>query len=343
MKKFNFLFFSAFLALMLWGFTGVNSASAYVVEDLHLATQGSIIVGPGKTEVLLSPGDTYNFEFAVTNVSGMTKVIKLTAEDANASADPTLGLEFLGTEKGPYSIKDFIIPEISEVTLLNGQRLRVPITISIPADAEPGGLYGALMAAAYNIDQYGNVESGTAAGQVNIVTRVASLLFVRVKGDALTSGFLKNFYSDENFYEAGPVNFKILSENTGNIHLNPYGLIQVKDMLGRLVDSREVDPWFVMPKSDRVRSIAWNSNFLIGRYTATLSLNRGYQDIVDSMSYSFWVIPWKIIAIVVIGLILIIWFFVWLLSHIQWKKKPSNSVPPPNVNPPAPPVYPQNP
>ncbi len=335
MKKYNILSFSALFALVLCTLGFAGGAFAYVVEDLHLSTQGTIIVGPGKTEVLLNPGDTYNFEFAVTNVSGMTKIIKLTTEDASGSSDPTEGMTFLGQEKGPYSIKDFVRPEIDQVTLETGQRLRVPVAITVPEDAEPGGLYGALMAAAYNIDQYGRPEVGTAAGQVNIITRVASLLFVRVAGETVESGFLKDFYPAKNFYEAGPVNFKIMYENTGNVHVNPYGVIEVKDMLGRLVDTREVEPWFVMPKSDRVRDIKWNSNYLIGRYTATLSLNRGYQtkdqNMIDTKTINFWVVPWKIISIGMIGLILVIWFFVWIFSHIEWKKRPSA------------PIYPQNP
>jgi hypothetical protein len=333
------LFLLTFLTTAICFFAFTNYVNAYVIEDLHLADQGTIIVGPGKTEVLLNPGDTYNFEFAVTNVSGMTKIIKLTTEDASGSSDPTEGMRFLGEEKGPYSIKDFIKPEISEVTLLTGQRLRVPVSIVVPEDAEPGGLYGALMAAAYNIDEYGKPEIGAATGQVNIITRVASLLFVKVSGTAIEAGFLKDFYADKNFYEKGPVDFKILYENTGNVHVNPYGIVEVKDMLGRLVDSREVEPWFVMPKSDRIRNIKWNSSFLVGKYTAILSLNRGYQDIVDTKTISFWVIPWKLLLIGAIGLILVIWFFVWIFSHIEWKKKPSKQIPPPEV----PPMNPPNP
>jgi hypothetical protein len=117
------------------------------------------------------------------------------------------------------------------------------------------------------------------------------------------------------------VTFQITSQNTGNVHLSPYGVIEIKDVFGRVVEQKEVEPWFVMPKSIRLRETKWNSDFLIGKYTATLSLNRGYDNLVDQKTFDFWVIPWKVISTAVIGLILVLWFFIWLFSHLEFKRK----------------------
>jgi hypothetical protein len=132
---------------------------------------------------------------------------------------------------------------------------------------------------------------------------------------------LQNFKTERNFYEKGPITFEILSENTGNAHLSPYGTIDIKNILGAVVGQVEIDPWFVMPKSVRTREVKWNSNFLLGRYTASLTLNRGYNNIVDVKNFSFFVIPWKLILIGTIGLILILWLFIWLATHLEFKKK----------------------
>jgi len=338
MGKLHKVFFTIFFGIFFCcSVAGV--ASAYVIEDLHLKTSGSIIVGPGKAELLLEPGDTYSLEELVSNVSGMTKIIDFTTEDMTASNKPDESLEFLGNVKGPYSLKDYVKPELDQITLLTGQRVRMPVTISIPKDAEPGGLYGALMVSASNIPSSAEVKAGNAAGQINLITRVASLLFIRVKGDALESGFLKDFKTEKSFYEQGPVNLEITSTNTGNVHLDPYGTIEIKDIFGRIIDTRGIDPWFVMPKSERVREMKWNSAFLFGKYTAILTMNRGYGDIIDTKSVAFWIIPWKIVTVGLIVLILIICFFIWIFSHIQWKGKPSNPVSPSNVNSP---IAPQN-
>jgi hypothetical protein len=68
------------------------------------------------------------------------------------------------------------------------------------------------------------------------------------------------------------------------------------------------------------------------------------KDAVDTKSIDFWVIPWKIVTIGLIILILIIWFLVWISSHIQWKKeKQASPPPPPPVQNIPPPIPPQNP
>ena len=322
MKKTK-LFFVIFLAIFFWCSLG-GFAKAYIVEDLNLSNTGSMIVGPGKTELLLAPGDTYNFEITAANATGMTKIVNFSTEDMGQSNDPNTPFQFLGGQAGPYSLKNYVAPEANQLTLLAGQRVRMPVAITIPANAPPGGLYGAVMVSAENLPSAAVPKVGQASGQVNIITRVAVLLFIRVKGNVLESSYLKNFTTDKSFYENGPVNFQITSENTGNVYLSPYGSVEVKDMLGRTIDRREIDPWFVLPKADRTRTVAWSSGFLFGKYTALLTLHRGYmniKDATDTKTISFWVIPWKLLLIYLIGLILVIWIIVWIASHIEWKKK----------------------
>jgi len=326
-KLYLFLLFS----VLFFGGLCIDSVNAYLIEDLNLATTGNMIIGPGKTELLLSPGDSYTIEVTATNTTGQTKIVNFTTEDLAASNDPNTLLEFLGTEKGPYSLKDYVKPEADSLTLQAGQRVRMPVTITIPEDAAPGGLYGSIMVAAENLPSETPVEEGKVAGQVSLITRVAVLLFVRIEGDVLESSYLKSFTVDKNFYEKGPVTFNITSANTGNVYLSPHGVIEIKDMLGRKIDSREIEAWFTLPKSERTREILWNSNFLFGRYTAVLSLYRGYMnetDIADTMTINFWVLPWKVLSIALIVLILAIWILVWIFSHIQWKKQPKNTIQP---------------
>jgi len=321
MKKLYILFFAIFLVTICSVFSA-NNALAYIVEDLDFQDEGDIVVGPGKTEVLLSPGDSYTKEILITNRSGEKKLFTIAVEDFQGSEDPGATVEFLGTERGPYSLKDYVRPEIEEIILSHGQRLRLPVVINIPQNAEPGGLYGSVMISAKNLDDGGTkVENDMAAAKMKIITRVASLFFVTVKGDVLQGGILKDFKTGKNFYEKGPVSFKMLSENTGNIHLSPYGIIEIKNLLGAKVGEAKIDPWFVMPKSMRTREIKWNTSFLFGRYTAQISLNRGYKDIIDTADFSFWVIPWRIVLIVGIGLILLICLLVWIASHFELKKK----------------------
>jgi hypothetical protein len=337
MKK---IYLFLILFSVFFGCLGADVANAYLVEDLNIITNGNMIIGPGKTEIMLSPGDSYTMEVTATNATGEAKIIKFSTEDIAASNDPETTLEFLGTKTGPYSLKDYVTPEIDTLTLEPGQRVRMPVTITVPEDASPGGLYGSIMVSAESLPTEVTVEVGKVSGQVSLITRVAVLLFVRIEGDVLESSYLKDFTVAKNFYEKGPVTFNITSANTGNVYLSPHGSIEIKDMIGRVIDAKEIDAWFTLPKSERTREILWNSNFLFGRYTAVLSLYRGYMntaDNADTATITFWVLPWKIILIGLISLILIIWLLVWIFSHIQWKKAPQNPVPPVDPSSPNPP------
>ncbi len=293
---------------------------AYSIEKLNFANQGDIVVGPGKTELSLDPGASSTQEIIVSNRSGQTKIINISVEDFQGTKDLNETVQFLGDKNSPFSLKDYVKLETNQITLRFGERLRLPVVISIPQTATPGGLYGAVMVSASNPDEGADqTPANAAAGKVKVITRVASLFFVKVNGEVINDGDLKSFKAVKGFYEKGPVTFQIISENNGSVYLSPYGTIEIKNILGSKIDEREVDPWFVMPGAVRMREIKWNSNMLFGRYTATLYLNRGYKDVIDTQSFSFWVIPWRILSIILVGLILVVWFFIWIARHIQWK------------------------
>ncbi|MCX6722648.1 MAG: DUF916 domain-containing protein [Candidatus Staskawiczbacteria bacterium] len=217
MKKIIFCFFTIFLLIICFSFS-VQKVSAYTVEEMNFGNEGDIVVGPGKTELFLSPGETSNQEIIVSNRSGAQKIINISVEDFQGTNNPNEAVQFLGDKSSPYSLKDYVKPEINQITLNFGQRLRLPVAISIPQVATPGGLYGAVMISASNIEGVNNnIQNNAAAGKVKVITRVASLFFIRVKGDVVNNGDLKDFKTAKSFYESGPVNFQILSENKGSV------------------------------------------------------------------------------------------------------------------------------
>ena len=268
MSKLRFAFLTLLFLSICFLFP-IASASAYVIENLNIQPQGNIVVGPGRTELFLSPGDQHSQEIIVTNASGVKKIINISVEDMQGTNSPDTPFNFLGEQTGPFSVKDYVKPEIDQIILDPGQRLRAMAVISIPTNAEPGDMDGAIMVAASNVDQANNsVSSGNAGAGLKVITRVASLLFITVKGDALQSGALQSFSTSRNFYENGPVSFKILAKNDGNVHLTPSGTIAIKNTLGQVVSQRDVEPFFTLPRSTKTREIKWNSNFLVGRYTS---------------------------------------------------------------------------
>jgi len=319
MKKILLTIFLGFGILVCCG----NGVLAYQIQDLpDTEVKGDIVVGPTKVELFLNPGEKATKEIMVTNRTGRTINFSLGVEDFKGSRNPDQPIIFLGQESGPYSLKDWLRTELNEFTLKHGQRIYLPIEVSIPLDADPGGHYGAVFAVVSPDTLATTTEN---AGQVSIVSRAGVLFFVRVNGQVQEEGQLKEISTPKNFYEAGPVSFNILFENNGTVHLTPYGTIEIKNLLGKTVDSIELDPWFVMPDSLRLREVSWEKGFLFGKYTAVATVNRGYQDIIDQESVSFWVIPWKIVLAGLIVLFLAAWFFWWIFSKFELKRKDSTT------------------
>lgn len=318
MKQFKTIFKISLVAILFYAL-GPVVVLAHTIEDLNLSVEGDIVLGPGKIELWMEAGDKQTKELLITNRTGETRLFTITIEDFEGSKNSEIAIQFMGGERGPYSLKDYLKPEMEEFTLEHGQRMKLPVEVVIPEDAEAGGLYGAVLVSSSVPGIQEELREEQAGGQLSIITQIASLFFIRVKGDTAEEGVLKEFSTRECFHEKGPVWFQILYENNGNVHLSPYGVIQIKNILGKVVGEIELDPWFVMPDSLREREIKWDKKFLFGRYTANLSLNLGHQDIIKARTISFWVLPWKIILM---GLIIVL-TLIWIVVRFQIKKRRS--------------------
>ncbi len=301
-----------------------GQASALRIEDLtNVEVEGDFTIGPGKTEVFLDPGEETIREIKITNRTGRAVDFRITTEDFRGTATGETPLQLLGTERGPYSLVDYLDPETQEFTLGHGQRMILPVKISIPEDAEPGGRYGAVLVSALPPPLEGEEAEERAKGQVRVIGRIGSLFFVRVKGDVEEEGSLTGFKTADNsqVYVKGPIDFELFYENTGSVHLNPYGKIEIKNVFGRKVGEMELDPWFTLPGSLRIRKVTFNREWMLGRYTATAQINRGYSDIIDEKEVVFWMIPWQILVPALLSIILLVVFFKWFFGKFEIRAK----------------------
>lgn len=294
----------------------------YRVEKLsgdNLAV-GDFVVGPGRAELEVKPGETITVEISVTNRISDNRTFELAVEDISGSDDASRSVVLLGDAKGPYTIKDYISFPSTTFTLDLGDRARIPVTISIPPDAPPGGLYGSVLVSTIQVDDDPTPASGTRSP---IIARVGTLFFVTVPGTVERSGKTQDLLltAGKWWYEKGPVEMNIVYENTGSVHLNPYGEIRITNLFGEEVGFIELEPWFSLPKSLRAREITWDRELLLGRYVATAKINRGYDDIVDELSVTFWVLPWKVVAGVFVVVFIIVFGLRFFFRTFEFKRK----------------------
>jgi hypothetical protein len=298
-------------------------AEAYTKTNIDVTVQNDFVVEPGKTEVFLNPGENIVKNISITNRVNKVVKFKLSTEDFVGSNDAKQPVVLMGDVNSPYSLKDFIIPEITEFSLEFGEKITIPVTVSVPLNAEPRGYYGALIVS-NDPDKLGGGTAQDVEGKTRIVSRIGSLFLLRINGEGKEEGNIENFKiigPTQMFYSSRPEGFEIAYKNTGNVHLVPYGTITIKNIFRQVVGTLPVDAYFVLPDSIRYREVNWTSGFSLGRYTANLSLYKGYNNEYSDASLSFWVIPWKILVPVFGVILLLVLSFYYILTRFELRKK----------------------
>ena len=306
-------------------FSIFGQAEAYTKTKTNIPPSNDFVVEPGKTEIFLNPGESVIKNITVTNRVDKTVKFKLSTEDMTGTDNPLSPIKLLGDETGPYSLKNFIEPEINEFSLDLGEKITIPVKISIPSDAEPRGYYGALIVS-NEPDVIEQDKTNSAEGQTRLISRIGSLFLLRINGEGKESGNLEDFRiigPSKLFYDKKPSGFEIAFRNTGNVHLVPHGKIIIKNMFGKIVAELPVDAYFALPDSLRYREVLWGGGIGLGRYTASLSLYKGYGSESDNATskIAFWIIPWKILIITFIGLIILISLIYYFLTRFELKRK----------------------
>lgn len=299
---------------------GATSAYAYQIKNVDTDVKNDFVLEPAKIEVTLNPGEHEVRNFTITNRTANTRNFTVSMEDFSGSQDPSKTVILYGLDKGPFSLMKYLTPEVFEFTLKSKEQIILPVTISVPSNAEPGGLYGSVLFSSIPTPPK---DKAQAPSTVNI-SRLGALFLVRVNGKVHEEGALEDFRIKSGksvFFKSEPITFEFLYRNMGSIHLNPYGVVEISNIAGVTTDKIDILPYFSMPDSLRSREVQWERTLLLGRYKATARINRGYGDIIDEKSLVFWVIPWKVLGAGLLSIMVLVLIIKWLTSRFEFRRK----------------------
>jgi len=275
--------------------------SAFQIQNLgEIPVSNDFTVGPAKIESVVSAGEERVLSLSITNRTGRDHSFSISVEDFTSSDEEGRNIELLGENTGDRSLKSFVSISTKEFTLSHGERALVPIVVSIPAGVEPGGRYAGVIVKMLPAP-IAQVSGGVSA-QTQTIGQIASLLFVTVSGEVVYEGELESFQTRNKklFFVNSQIPFRLSFSNEGTAHLNPYGIIVIKNMFGKEVGVIEVDPWFVLPDSLRTRDLNFEGKNFFGKYTAIAQINRGYDDLIDELETRFIVLPIGRVSIIVL-------------------------------------------
>ncbi|MGI6423111.1 MAG: hypothetical protein ACOX0X_00625 [Candidatus Dojkabacteria bacterium] len=298
-------------------------------------------VSPPVLELTIEPGSSYSDFIKFTNLNEFEKITLYPQILSFKALGEDGGQEFIedSEENKTYSLAQWVKIAVKSLEIEPLESVVLPFTVTVPLDAEPGGRYAAILLSNQPVDP------ADAGNVVALGAKSGSIMLLRVAGETVESALIKEFKSGKNLYGYLPVDFKILVENNGNIHVKPLGKIEIVNIFGKTVDEIAVNEagGNVLPESSRKFESKWErEKFTLGRYSAVLTLNYGENsDKYMSDKLIFWVLPVKEIVIgvgVILLLIAIITVVVKSYKKQILKKAMEMQKEMPTQNPPASPV-----
>jgi hypothetical protein len=261
-------------------------------------------------------GTTLHGTVKVTNLTNQTLNVAVGKQNFVAKGEE--GETELTDNADPlYSLAPWFTVDTTALAIPALGTKEVHYSISVPADAEPGGRYGSITftTAAPKLP---NGQSGAVVQQA-----IGNLVFMRINGPAKEQLSVETFesghynaktkaFNPATWFSTGPVDLLTRVKNTGNVHEKPTGTITVKNLFGFTVSKVPLDAHFVIPGATRRLHNTWPTGkqhgWLLGHYTATLNATYDSGKTLTA-STSFTVVPWA--AVIALIVILILLFIIW--------------------------------
>ncbi len=276
---------------------GSGVAHGASTSTVNAPANGMFSVSPARQEIEIEPGATVTKYIDVVNRLGRPSRYVVEVNPFVAGAPGDGGVEVPLVEP-PNSAVSWIRPELDEFILQDGERLKMAVKVSAPANAGAGGHYAGVFISSHSL------EKPLPTSNINVVTRVGSLFLINVKGDVVEAGRISQFSAPRVHTRLSPVTFDVAFKNEGTTHVAPHGTVEVSNLFGTRVAVLPVEAWYVLPQSERSRQVTWDRRWLWGPYRATLNLTYGRADDLNAdASILIWAAPWRMVAIVLLALI----------------------------------------
>ena len=261
-------------------------------------------IGPPLIRLSGDPGEILKARISLRDVTKANLIITNEINDFEASGEtgaPRLIID--PTEDNPYSMREWIKP-LPQINLVPDEVKTVEITINIPQNASPGGYFSVI--------RFTGTPPDLEDQGVALSASVGALVLLQVKGEVNEGMSLETLgiasKDGENptwLIESAPFKFIERVKNFGNLHEQPQGRIIVTDIFGNKIaeipvndSERSVLPGSIRRFEQHVTSEDVGNMFMFGMYNAKLELTYGASVIPLNGSLTFFVIPYRIIGII---------------------------------------------
>ena len=305
--------------------TGISFLSFFLLTSKVNAAPLSIGTAPTSEYLELQPGQSYNGEIVVWNLSD-TKMNYEILKRGFRQIENQPGTAIILTEeentKALYSASSWIEVEKDSILLEPNRNEKLYYTVKVPEDTTKGE-YNAIIA-------FSSENSGSVQGTGAITTLSSGMpMLIKVGDDFIENAELLTFKTDKNFYEFPNVQFQTRIKNIGDTHISPTGEIVLTNILDQEIARIPMNPnsQSILRENAGNYEVNWDfgrfltseNKIVLGPITANLivtyrSFQPGFAPLTATTS--FWIIPWKYI----LGVLILIIAIVIVIKQIKKKK-----------------------
>lgn len=284
----------------------ITSRAAEVLGHAGFAVEPAIL------RVSVERGGQFRSFFTLKNTGDAPLTITLTVADfvPENSGGGVRAMEGIPDNDDPVRASGWFSLPDGDIMVPAHQTLRVPFSISVPDDANPGGR--AVVVALETV-------SGSARERMNMLN------FLTVPGDAKEQLSILSFSRDAVMTADAHGVFALELLNEGDTHLRPEGEVVIRNMLGvvrgRYPLTGLLAPGTIIPKAKRSVEYHWIgtlSAFDFGLWNARveLSYGEGGAHTVGDRAF-FLVLPWRAFLLIIFILGGAIKFFIFAVKRLR--------------------------
>ena len=257
-----------------------------------------LALAPIRTEAVIAPGWAASYKLNLTNYSDRPMAVALSAEEfsvVDQSYDYSFDMQ--------SNMSKWVTFDKTVVQLDPGKSSIVPYVVKVPQDAEPGGRY---------ISLFASTDVQNVSGEFSTEQRIASLIYLTIKGNVTRTGELKSLQSP--FVFDGYQPWKITIANRGTAHFRSRYSVSVRSIFDGQEVASKTDDSLILPSTTRAIDAPMPVLKYLGVYRAVYTVGLGDSPAVTREKYIIF-LP-KQLYVPLLSLIVI---FVGGLVYGGWK------------------------
>jgi hypothetical protein len=273
---------------------GVISPCQIRAED----SATSLAVSPAVIEDIVKPGSDVDQTISIVNLTDIPLPIKATPRNFI----PNEGVE--GVSSTAFDASAWFKIEPADFILQPKQEMSVKVTITAPADTEPGGHYATVYFEPLIPQSAVSPTSSISLARVGVLAFLIAPGDIHEKLDITHSSLRK-------WQMTGPVPFSLELENKGNIHTMPSAVFAIDNMFGQKVGELMLPHLTILPGTKRTFEMEWEKKILFGPYTIHGDIVYGPNgEKVTLSKETVWIVPIHILTLAIVLLTSLVYFVI---------------------------------